>query len=186
MENTGKRRNCLLRAVSPLTTVFSEDLYCLQVKGRLVQIERICWWLMKFGSIGNFSLWQSRKYRGKREKMLVTSIFSSSVFGENPRYCFSLSVVVDLQNLWHIYLSNISVIIEDIYLKLGICVHYPNCNPILSREIIQNAFLFSELCPFFYIDFLAAWAQSARWAIVITRRPSLSIRPYVVCPQSSC
>ena len=30
----GKRRNCLLRAISPFPTVFSKDLYCRQVKTR--------------------------------------------------------------------------------------------------------------------------------------------------------
>ena len=28
----GKRRNCLLRAISPFPTVFSKDLYCRHVK----------------------------------------------------------------------------------------------------------------------------------------------------------
>ena len=33
-KHSGKRRNCLLRAISPFPTVFSEDLYCRHVKTR--------------------------------------------------------------------------------------------------------------------------------------------------------
>ena len=33
-ENTGKRRKCLLRAISPLPTVFSKDSFCRHVKIR--------------------------------------------------------------------------------------------------------------------------------------------------------
>ena len=34
VENCGKRRNCSLRAISSLPTVFSKDLYCRHVKTR--------------------------------------------------------------------------------------------------------------------------------------------------------
>ena len=34
VENTGKRRNCTLRAKSPFPTVFSNDFYCRHVKTR--------------------------------------------------------------------------------------------------------------------------------------------------------
>ena len=34
LENTGKRRNCLLRSISPFSTVFSKDLHCRHVKTR--------------------------------------------------------------------------------------------------------------------------------------------------------
>ena len=34
VENTGKKRNCLLQAISPFPTVFSKDLFCRQVKTR--------------------------------------------------------------------------------------------------------------------------------------------------------
>ena len=33
-KHSGKRRNCLLRAISPFPTVFSKDLYCRHVKTR--------------------------------------------------------------------------------------------------------------------------------------------------------
>ena len=36
-KHCGKRRNCLLRAISPFLTVFSKDLYCKHVK------TRACW-----------------------------------------------------------------------------------------------------------------------------------------------
>ena len=34
VENTGKKRNCSLRAISPFPTVFSKKLYSRQVKTR--------------------------------------------------------------------------------------------------------------------------------------------------------
>ena len=34
VENTGKRRNCSLRAISPFSAVFSKDMYCRHVKTR--------------------------------------------------------------------------------------------------------------------------------------------------------
>ena len=46
---------------------------------------------------------------------------------------------------------NISVITEDIYLKLGVCVHYPKRNP-----YYQEKYIFSELCPFFDLDVLSS------------------------------
>ena len=33
-ENTGKKRNCSLRAISPFPTVFSKGFYCRHVKAR--------------------------------------------------------------------------------------------------------------------------------------------------------
>ena len=33
-ENSPKRRNCLLRAISPIPTLFSKELYCRHVKTR--------------------------------------------------------------------------------------------------------------------------------------------------------
>ena len=34
VENTGKRRNCSLRAISPFPAVFLKDFYCRHVKTR--------------------------------------------------------------------------------------------------------------------------------------------------------
>ena len=42
MENTGKRRNCSLRAISPLPTVFSKDLYSRHLKPGLFW-EKVNW-----------------------------------------------------------------------------------------------------------------------------------------------
>ena len=39
-KHCGKRRNCLLRAVSPFPTAFSKDLHCRNVKPGLV-LERV-------------------------------------------------------------------------------------------------------------------------------------------------
>ena len=59
-------------------------------------------------------------------------IFSSAVFRENPRYCYSLGVVI-VHLCRHcraktVKFYNMSVITEDIYLKFGVCVHYPKSN----------------------------------------------------------
>ena len=35
VEDTGKRKNCLLRTISPFLTVFSKDLYCRHVETRV-------------------------------------------------------------------------------------------------------------------------------------------------------
>ena len=34
VQNTEKKRNCSLRAISTFLTMFSKDLYCSQVKGK--------------------------------------------------------------------------------------------------------------------------------------------------------
>ena len=63
-----------------------------------------------------------------------------------------LCPVLDIEKL--LTFCNIFLITEDTgnYLKLGVCVHYPNSN-LLLRETIQHAFFFPELCHFFYFDF---------------------------------
>ena len=38
---------------------------------------------------------------------------------------------------------------KDIYLKLGVCVHYPKSNLYYQGRLIKMIF-FSELCPFFF------------------------------------
>ena len=53
-------------------------------------------------------------------------LFSSAFFRENPRYCYSLDVViivivVGMQKT--LTFCNISVITEDIYLKLTVHIH---------------------------------------------------------------
>ena len=77
-------------------------------------------------------------------------IFSSAVFGENQRYCYSLGIVVTF--------CNISVITEDIYLKLESMWSLSKQQFILSRVTIQNSFS-SKLCPFFDLDFLSSIKQ---------------------------
>ena len=54
---------------------------------------------------------------------------------------------------------NISVITENIYLKLGACVHYPkniSCYQGRQFKLVSFFFFFSELCSFFDIDFLSS------------------------------
>ena len=57
--------------------------------------------------------------------------FSSAVFRENPRYCYSPGVVVVVQKLRHL---EISLLLLKIYVLLS------KEQSILSRETIQNAF----------------------------------------------
>ena len=48
---------------------------------------------------------------------------------------------------------NICPITEDIYLKLGVYLHYPKSNKCCEgRQFKKNIFFFSELCPFFDLD----------------------------------
>ena len=49
--------------------------------------------------------------------------------------------------------SNISVIIEDIYLKLRVVVHYQKGEPIPVGEVILYLFFLTKLCPFFDLEF---------------------------------
>ena len=58
----------------------------------------------------------------------LCALFTLAVFGENQRYCYSLGIVVVIV-VQKLTFCNISVFIEDIYLKLGICVHCPKSNP---------------------------------------------------------
>ena len=94
----------------------------------------------------------------ENEKILVTNIFSSAVFGENLRYCYIFRIAV-VQKLTF---SSISVITEDIYLKF-LCVHHPNRNPYYQgRQFKMHFFFFffSELCPFFDLQKLWHFALS--------------------------
>ena len=56
-------------------------------------------------------------------------MFSSVVFGENPRYCYSLGFTVVDVVVQKLTFCNIFVITEYIYLKLRLCVQYPKSNP---------------------------------------------------------
>ena len=91
----------------------------------------------------------------EKEKMLVTNIFGSVVFGENPRYCYSVGVViVAVQKLTF---CNISVITEDIYLKLGVCVHCPKSNPYYQgRQFKMDFFFFFRIMPLFHLGLLSS------------------------------
>ena len=78
--------------------------------------------------------------------------FSSAVLGENQRYCDSRGVivvviVVVVQKLRFCY---ISVICEDIYLKLGICVQYPKSNPYYQGRQFKMQFFFFRIMLFFF------------------------------------
>ena len=79
-------------------------------------------------------------------------LFSSAVFGENPRYCYSLGIVV--------------VVISLLLLKICTCNsgYVFTIQRILSRETIQNAFV-SDLCPFFDLNILPSIKHptSERW-----------------------
>ena len=71
-----------------------------------------------------------------------TNIFSSAVFRENPRYCYR-------RRRCHaetVTFCNISVITEDICLKLGVCIYYPKSNPYYQRR--QFEMFFQNYAPF--------------------------------------
>ena len=67
-------------------------------------------------------------------------LFSSAVFGENPRYYYSLGVVVVVvtgvivPHAETLAFCDTSLITEDIYLKFGVCVHYPKSNPYYQEK----------------------------------------------------
>ena len=76
-------------------------------------------------------------------------IFSSAVFGENLRYCYSLGIIVvhcRRRRAKTVAFCNISVFSEDIYLKLRICVHYPKSNPYYQGR--QFNFFLQNYAPF--------------------------------------
>ena len=71
-------------------------------------------------------------------------VFCSAVFGENQRYCYSLGVVVFVVIVQKLLrFCNISVVIEDIYLKLEVCVHYAKSNPYYQGRQFKMHFFFS-------------------------------------------
>ena len=84
---------------------------------------------------GKKTLWQ-------KEKVPISNI-SLAVFGENPRYCYSLGIVCVMQKTWTF--CNTSVMTEGMYLKLGVCVHKEQS--ILSRETIQNTYFYQNYAP---------------------------------------
>ena len=88
---------------------------------------------------------------------LVLQVFSSAVFGKKK--------AEELLHAWRrrcrgrraktLTFRNMSFIIEDIYLKLGVCVQYSRSNPYYQGRQFKSIFL--ELCPFFsYLDILSS------------------------------
>ena len=86
-----------------------------------------------------------------RNVLILVSIsrFLARLFSEKiRRYCYNLGVVVVIVMVQKLTFCNISVVIIDIYMKLGVCVHYAEVS-ILLRETIQNAFfLLLNYAPF--------------------------------------
>ena len=64
---------------------------------RCVQIQSYCIW-QSFVYLPNNKILELSKLRAFADDQLI---FSSAVLGENPRYCYSLGVVVVLQKLSH-------------------------------------------------------------------------------------
>ena len=81
-----------------------------------------------------------------RHIRIMAFIFSSAILG--------VVAVVGVQN--SVTFCNTSVITEDVYLKLGACVLYPNSNPYYQGRQFKMHFLFSESYPFFDLDFLSS------------------------------
>ena len=78
---------------------------------------------------------------------VTACIYSSAVFGENPRYCYSLGIVIISSTIMQKLFCNISVITEETWNMCSLSI--------LSRETIQNAF-FQNFAPFFDLDFLSS------------------------------
>ena len=55
---------------------------------------------------------------------------------------------------------NISAITEDVYLKLGACIHYPKSNPYYQGRQFKMLFFFQNYAPFFDVDFLSSIKHS--------------------------
>ena len=67
--------------------------------------------------------------------------------------------------------SNISVITEDIYLKLRVAVHYQKGEPIPVGEVILHFFL-TKLCPFFNLEFSkcrCSRALAPAWGALVSK-----------------
>ena len=77
------------------------------------------------------SHWTEKNRGLELQKLLFTTIFSSTVFEENLRCCYSLSVVVDVQELWHFVISQ----------KFGVCVHYPKSNAYYHGRQLKMHFI---------------------------------------------
>ena len=64
------------------------------------------------------------KFMGTISEYIIVTIFSSAVFRENLRYTIAITLCRHCRHRGKILtFCNISVITEDIYLKLGVCVH---------------------------------------------------------------
>ena len=97
-----------------------------------------------FNNLAERAIW---KHYGKRRKCrkpafssfpiifstISITIFTLAVFREYPRYCYSLGVVVVVivQKILHFI---ISLITNDIYLKLWICVNYSRAIHIIKGD----------------------------------------------------
>ena len=79
---------------------------------------------------------------------LVFLIFSFSFFGQNQRYCYSLVGIGVIIMQKTLTFSNVSVITEDIYLKLAICVHYAKSNLYYQGRQFKIHFFFQNYAPF--------------------------------------
>ena len=68
----------------------------------------------------------------------------------------SIALASSILLLWcrNLTFYNISVITEDIYLKLEVCVHFPKSNSYYQGR--QFKIHFSELCPFFSLNILSS------------------------------
>ena len=100
-----------------------------------------------------------------------------------------------MQKLWHFVISLlISLITEDIYLKLGVCVHYPKSNPYYQGRQFKRLF-FSEICPFLDLDFVSSIKhptaeRRCRHAVLFLDHLSTTCSGWAIvidhCPASVC
>ena len=76
-------------------------------------------------------------------------------FRENPRYCYTLGVLVFTVMQKSVTFCNIFVITEDNYLKHRVCVHCPKSELYYQGRQFKM-FFFPELCSFFHLDILSS------------------------------
>ena len=82
------------------------------------------------------NIWGEGENAGQ-ELFRLSTIFSSAVFGENPRHCYSFSFVVVV--VVHFFITEQIClkleITEQIYMKLEIYVHYEKRNTVNRTKV---------------------------------------------------
>ena len=92
----------------------------------------------------------------KKKKMLVTGNFSSAYpycQGRQFRILYFFRIMTLFYSEKNLTFCNISVITQDIFLKLGICAHCLKSNPYYQGRQLKMHFI-QNYAPFFNLEFL--------------------------------